>query len=169
MLINISTRKLYEEQINVNGIQKKSNAVVNPALLTIVSKIKHAGEPINVIRCDSERSSTTLDVQDYLIGENIALMPVKTFDGHSHHTALAIIDRAIRTIRDKATQRDVRKINKETNNIQQAVETYNFRLKKVGLTPEVVTKLVRKYNNTNHSFLTKLLGKPTTPNQVTHD
>jgi hypothetical protein len=52
VLNDITTRKLYQEQINVSGTEFKSERVISNTIVTIVSKIKQEGEPIKVIRCD---------------------------------------------------------------------------------------------------------------------
>jgi hypothetical protein len=168
VLINITTRKLCAEEINVGGIEKKYDAVIYPAFVTIISKIQQK-EPITIIRCDHEQAFKTLNVADYLIRQNIILLPVQKFDGHSHHTALAFVDREIRTLRDKATKDQVLTTsrNQANNDIQKAVQLYNTRLKDVGLVPLGVIRYVDEYNNAPHSFLSKILDKRTSPNQVT--
>jgi hypothetical protein len=133
VLINITTRKLYPEEINIGGIEKKSEKVIYEALIKIISKTKLI-EPIKVIRCDSEQAFTTQDVQDYRMSQNITLLPVQKFDGNSHHTALAIVDRVIITIPDKATEHSVLIIKQLHfhNNVQHAFQTYNNSLLNVG-------------------------------------
>jgi hypothetical protein len=94
---------------------------------------------------------------------------VQKFDGHSHHRALAIVDRVIRTIRDNAAAHTVFLLKnlKTNNNVRHAVQVYNASLDNLGLVPKLVDGLVKAYNKNPHSYLTKMLGKPTAPNDVT--
>jgi hypothetical protein len=159
LLINVNTRKLYEEQINARDNDeyidgegthrkrggKKSEDSVLRAIQMIIPKIQR-NEMIIRIRADSEKAFYTNSIKTYLHEQGIEIYPVSKFDGHSSHTALAVIDRVIRTIRDRAAEMLVKEFNDvDTHDIQGAIE--KVRDQGIGLTPESVPKLVDAYNN----------------------
>jgi hypothetical protein len=182
MLINVNSRKLYSEEINVgngkfekyiegeepfhsqNPRAKKSAEEILKALHMLIPKIK---ERIIFMRADSEKAFYSPRIIEFFHKQGISISAVPLFDGHSQHTALAIIDRAIRIIREKVAEEWVKITQADIPNIQYAVQ--DFIEKRRGLIPNMLAEVVEGYNNTPHSTLTEIFGKPTRPIDVTND
>jgi hypothetical protein len=182
MLLNVNSRRLYSEEINVghrkfeqyiegeepfhsqNPRALKSAVEILKALHRLIPKIK---ERFILIRADSEKDFYSQRIIEFLHEQGISISAVPLFNGHSQHTAFAIIDRAIRTIRDKVVEECGKNSQENQPSVQYAVQ--DMIEKRRGLIPNMVAEVVEAYNNIPHSTLTIIFGKPTRPIDVTSD
>jgi hypothetical protein len=145
VLINIGTRKAYYCEINPHGAEKKSVEAIKPALEKV---LKEAEKDFHVtfLRTDSEAAFQSKEITNFLIEKGIVPEVVPIIEGRATHTALAVVDRVIRTLRDIA----------------------GFQLFEANIRPEVMAKAVDNYNKSPHSTLQKKLHKKgISPNTMT--
>ena len=154
IMIEVNTRKIYIEPTNImtdgNYETTTKNKKNSELYLKALTSIRNRGADIRAIKGDGESAFISKVTQKYYLENNITFIPVermKLANGHTDpsHTSLALIDRAIRTIRDMA---------------------YNSRIE---LTPLNISRLVDIYNLTPHSTLTQIMGFDVCPNDVASD
>ena len=130
-----------------NIVPSKSEQYVKPVLLMML----HSGR-LDTLITDADASFNTIALNRIYQGGHVIKHIIYNMDAlektHAFpHTLLAPIDRMTRTLRDMLF--NCKRMNPA------------FRL-----TEDSLQQVLRIYNNTPHSTLTKILGFPCTPNQV---
>ena len=139
--INVNTRKLYAQSTKIPkrpkdesefvalGYSWKNAEALKLSLDEIVKQIHRNGNDINLIIMDGEKGMYSKSMEEKLNELNIDIRRVDI----EVHTALALIDRVIRTIRD--------------------MNYKEMRGEKRVITPDVMNRLVWIYNNKPHKTL----------------
>ncbi|EAY22615.1 hypothetical protein TVAG_036410 [Trichomonas vaginalis G3] len=156
--IENNTRKLYVEPtnlINDGNYESLTQDKRNTCLyLNALEKIIRKGADIKALKGDGEGAFNSDKSKKFYKNNGITFIPVErirlitpkdSYKTDPYHHSRAIVDRAIRTLRDMA---------------------FNVRKK---LNPTLMQQLVDVYNNTPHSTLSKIMNFPLTPNQVAGD
>ena len=126
ILININTR--YAHAIPT---ERKTKEAINEILSTFIST-----HPVTSIVCDDESAFTSKIVLNTLTSHNVSLRIIT----EQRHSALSIVDRFIRTLRDMNTP------TVKTQNQSSHPKYRDFSIKRMN-------KLLNIYNNTVHSAL----------------
>ena len=154
IMIEVNTRKIYIEPTNIiytDSYESTTKDKKNTQLyLKALTNIRNRGADIKAIKGDGEGAFNSRESLDYYRKNNITFIAVermKLANGHTDpsHTSLALIDRAIRTLRDMA---------------------YNSR---IDLTPINISRLVDIYNHTPHSTLSRIMGFDVCPTDAAND
>ena len=124
ILININTR--YAHAIPT---ERKTKEAINEILSTFIST-----HPVTSIVCDDESAFTSKIVLNTLTSHNVSLRIIT----EQRHSALSIVDRFIRTLRDMNTP------TVKTQNQSSHPKYRDFSIKRMN-------KLLNIYNNTVHS------------------
>lgn len=95
------------------------------------------------LKGDSEKAFNSELAHNFYNANNIKFTTVNAQD---NHRSLALVDRAIRTIRDMC-----------------------FRIRPGGINPELLAHVINQYNNAPHDTLSKYLGFNCTPTHVEKD
>lgn len=150
--IEVNSRKLYIAPTNVvDGgdkytIMKKARYTKN--FINALNKIITQGAKIKALKGDGEGAFKSAILYYQKLGiEFIPVDRTELVGGKTspNHNSLSLIDRAIRTLRDMA---------------------FNIN---IPLNPSLLPTLVRIYNDTPHSTLSKIMNFPVTPNMVSND
>ena len=152
--IEVNTRKLYAQPTNVivdgDFFSSSKNSKNTEQYLQALQEIINQGAEIKALKGDGESAFTSKKSLRFYKNHGITFIPVDRLilaNGSTDpsHTSLALIDRAIRTIRDMA---------------------YNVGKQ---LEPSIVHQLVMIYNQTPHSTLSKLMGFDVSPDLASSD
>ena len=149
--INVNTRKVYavytRVQIDEKTFEMKSARVLIPALNAIITSIDSDDNPgLNGLReiiMDGEKGMYSEKVRKHLQERKIKIRRV---DVKEIHTALSLIDRVIRTLRDMNYR--------ENNGPGRLIDEH------------IMNHLVEKYNKSVHLGLSRLIGFDVSPNDV---
>jgi hypothetical protein len=157
ILVNVSTRKMYVHFLGDKDEGPKAASTVKNALVHIIEKIRSGGKNIKNIRCDGEKAFQSKIVLEYLRDEGIKVGIVPINDGHVHHTALAILDRAVRTLRDYAGKAALKQ-----STIQEYVDNYNKHYHRgINSTPNGIEKVtIKRHREKLKNYNNKIKKKP---------
>jgi hypothetical protein len=152
LVINATTRYLYAEPINDKSGDDFIRAINN--IVTLIGQ--HGLSPIRVLRADGEKGFKAkagelrqrFNIQFQSVYHRIQaeypnfMNPENDpkFGQSLNHTALSVIDRVCRTLRDAA-----------------------FNVGTGAIDPDSMAKLVTIYNSTEHKTLSNIMGFPVTP------
>jgi hypothetical protein len=148
IIINVNTRMVYSTPTNKilfgdeNKVVKADSKRTDYLLQALGELLKQIN--IRKIIMDSEPGMRSKKADKFLKDNNIELKMIVAKDNHS---SLALVDRIIRTIRDMNYVR-----NNGVNRI---------------ITPEALREMVYIYNNSTHKGLSKIMGFPISPQEMT--
>jgi hypothetical protein len=63
--IDVTTRRVWYEEINHGGEEKKSKEVVQNAVVQLLDQLQRDRIPINVVRCDREKAFEAMNNDGY--------------------------------------------------------------------------------------------------------
>ena len=148
--INVNTRKAFAIDTKIwtgNKFQYKTALALTTALEAIIKLIDTSpGAQFNNLRSiimDGEKGMYSKDVRQWLERHDVKIRRV---DIKEIHTALSLIDRLIRTLRD---------MNYKENNGPGRI-----------IKPSIMEHLLEKYNKSVHLGLSRLIGFQVSPNDV---
>jgi hypothetical protein len=147
LAININNRKCWAIPVNVEINEAGSIATIVKSGRSTESYLKAfryliPQTKVRFIRADQERSFQDKITMKFYRDNDIEFIPVEVGDYH----VLGIIDRMCWTIRDMA-----------------------YRMKVPRISPDFMSVIMNQYNNSPHTLFSKIMKKPTSPNDVYSD
>ena len=153
--IELNTRYVFAVLLNKgksNNRTIRDKAKATDSYLKALRNLIRDGMDIRYILSDAEPAFTSKEAKTFYNRRNIVHKPVGFLNANyqeetkqPYHTSLGILDRAVRTIRDMA---------------------YNIGITDDNITPNVMDRLIREYNNTYHKTLSKYARFNVTPFQA---